>query len=236
MLNTESHDQIKGIIFNIYNNKTTDDGLTRIKNNFQNCLLKKIKKQNPEADINTIISIFNDPGKKSMKAKVIENIMTIYIENKLQLELVLENNKRNKKGESEMTSREEGDFKLRRRNEIELELSPFKAKLWQIDSFTYLKQIYGELGLPRMSDEARKGYLENLDYVLKNSSNSNNSDNSNPNRRRGRRRPTQQPDETFGNRHNLNPNAPSFVPSQTLNNIRNSIDNQSSYNENVGPA
>ena len=198
--------------------------------------IEKIKKQNPEADINTIISIFNDPGKKSMKAKVIENIMTIYIENKLQLELVLENNKENKKGESEMTSREEGDFKLRRRNEIELELSPFKAKLWQIDSFTYLKQIYGELGLPRMSDEARKGYLENLDYVLKNSSNSNNSDNSNPNRRRGRRRPTQQPDETFGNRHNLNPNAPSFVPSQTLNNIRNSIDNQSSYNENVGPA
>ena len=236
MLNTESHDQIKGIIFNIYNNKTTDDGLTRIKNNFQNCLLKKIKKQNPEADINTIISIFNDPGKKSMKAKVIENIMTIYIENKLQLELVLENNKRNKKGESEMTSREEGDFKLRRRNEIELELSPFKAKLWQIDSFTYLKQIYGELGLPRMSDEARKGYLENLDDVLKNSSNSNNSDNSNPNRRRGRRRPTQQPDETFGNRHNLNPNAPSFVPSRTLDSIRNSINNQSSYNENVGPA
>jgi len=203
LLNTESRDKIKEIIFNIYNNRTTDDSLTRIKINFQNCLLEKIRKQNPEADINKIISIFNDPGKKSIKAKIIENIMIIFTQKELQQLVDVENNKRENQGKPSMGPQEEEDFKHRNRDGIEKSLSHFKTKLWQVESVSYLKEQEKYLGIGTLADNVYKDLLKGLDKhinrtVFKNPTIS----------RRGRRRPPS--DDTFGNPQRFNQNDPSM--------------------------
>lgn len=211
LLNTVHHNKIKEIIFEIYNEKTSDNKLNKIKNKLQDCLEEKVLTKNPEANTNNLNKIFRQQDKKSPKAKIIENII-LALRDRKKMEKI---KKEFGDGYDETAQSVKDEFEEKISEEIEKDLEMFRIKLWRVSSVTYLKEQEKFLGINKKADISYKKLIEKINKQIKNEQGPSN--NSRTIRRKGRisRRPIN--DDTFGNPSNFDPNAPSFVPSQTFN-------------------
>jgi hypothetical protein len=216
LLNTEHHDKIKEIIFNIYNEQTSDRKINQIKMKFRNCLEEKISNLEERSKL---MKIFSASRKKDPKQKIIEQIITIYREQEFNKQFEegfneLMEEKDRELGKNPYMFQEEKeliemDFK-RQEEElrsyvnklIESSVYEFRVKL-QGQTLDYLKKQHVHLKIGYRADVVYKKVLQRIENKTTVISKG---------KKRGRKKrvPTQT--------SNFNPNAQPFIPNdQPLN-------------------
>tara|TARA_X000000950_G_C13878872_1_gene646002 strand:+ start:1 stop:1455 length:1455 start_codon:yes stop_codon:yes gene_type:complete len=174
LLNTEHHNKIKEIIFNLYNEQTSDSSIEQIKQKFIKCLLGKISEQ----ERTKLLKIFNAPITKSPKQKIITQIISIFREQRFnqifepefkelmeKKEKALGESHRMLDGEKQLIEkkfkRKEEQLRSRVNKEVEAEAQNFILALNQ-QSLDYLKEQHGYLKIGNRADRIYKETVEKI--------------------------------------------------------------------------
>ena len=207
LLNTEHHNKIKEIIFNLYNEGTSDRLIEQIKQKFIKCLLGKISKQ----ERTKLLKIFNAPITKSPKQKIITQIISIFREQRFneifepkfkelmkKKEKALRESHRMLDGEKQLIEkkfkRKEEELRSYSNKEVEAEAQDFRLALNQ-QSLDYLKEQHGYLKIGNRADLVYKKTFKKINdkaMLIPESSKV---------KKRGRKRTT-----------DFNPNVQPFIP------------------------
>jgi hypothetical protein len=157
LLNTEHHNKIKEIIFNIYNEKTSDTRINEIKMKLKRCLEEKINNNNPEENKDILYEIFNSSDKKSPKEKAIEQIVSIIRKYKFDKQFEEE-------FDSNMSAKEEERLINIIKARVEESVKELKSKLFE-QSWEYIKKQHANLRIGERADKVYKDMIKRINGI-----------------------------------------------------------------------